>query len=481
MPGVQLPTIAGIILGTLALAGAPAGSSHAQSSPARADADPAGLVHVAAPTGIGEVDRASIVAALARVEPGGTVHFASGTYLVGELIPVRTGRIALQGHPDGTVLRGCDPAEYEEVEREFVAVMSASGPAAGWPIVSRCGMLELTGGNVAIRGLTFEYSRMGLLLGCCHRGGRYGPSDGGYLIENNTFRNSGNAVRAILASPVPTVIRGNRFVNAFHALSAAVSHLHFLDNELTVPEPEAVPGMRYAGFAIAIAPLPPAPEDAQDPSPRSCEHNVIAGNRIDGYVDGIVLIAEPGTRCTNNVVRENTITVRRARYPEHWPYAELYPLADVVDSSFVGVPLILAGGMAVSGPPTDSVPPAVLADNLIEGNLILGAEGIGIEVLGASRNRIVNNTIRGIRARDPFPGNSPGFTPGWQAGNGSAIWISPGSEENEILGNTFEEIAADAVVLEGANNRVQTRSASDRVLDLGRANRTELRTEVDLR
>jgi parallel beta-helix repeat protein len=478
MPGVQFPTISRTLLGALALAGTVAGSSHAQLSPARTEADRAALVHVAAPTGMREVDRASIVAALARVQPGGTVHFAAGTYLVGEVIPVPTGRIALQGHPAGTVLRGCEPAEYEAVEREFVAVMRASGPAEGWPIVTRCGMLELTGGHVTVRDLTFEYSRMGILLGCCHHGGRYGPAEGGYLIENNTFRNSGNAVRAILASPEPTVIRSNRFVNAFHALSAFASHLHFLDNEITVPEPEAVPGMRYAGFAVAVGPLPPEPEDAPDPSRRSCEHNVIAGNRIDGYIDGIVLIAEPGTRCTNNVIRENTISVRRVPYPEAWPYAEFFPLADLADSSFVGVPLILAGGMAISGPASDAMPPAVLADNLIEGNRILGADGIGIELVAASRNRIVNNTIRGIRARDPFPGNSPGFTPGWQAGNGSAIWISPGSEENEILDNRFEEIAADAVVLEGANNRVQTRGASDRVRDLGVGNRVSRGVEA---
>jgi pimeloyl-ACP methyl ester carboxylesterase len=49
--------------------------------------------------------------------------------------------------------------------------------------------------------------------------------------------------------------------------------------------------------------------------------------------------------------------------------------------------------------------------------------------------------------------------------------VSPGSNGNEIVGNTFEEVASDAIVIEGDRNRVETRSASDAVRDLGRENR----------
>jgi parallel beta-helix repeat protein len=93
----------------------------------------------------------------------------------------------------------------------------------------------------------------------------------------------------------------------------------------------------------------------------------------------------------------------------------------------------------------------MLEGNLIEGNTVSGAEGIGIELLHASGNRIVNNTITGIASRDPFPGiivNS--FDPqksGWREANGSGIWVSPGSDEN-VVG------AADSVRDLGSSNRV---------------------------
>jgi hypothetical protein len=49
--------------------------------------------------------RAKPLAALDQVQPGGTILFAPGTYLVGELIRVTVPGVTLQGHPDGTTLR----------------------------------------------------------------------------------------------------------------------------------------------------------------------------------------------------------------------------------------------------------------------------------------------------------------------------------------------------------------------------------------
>jgi parallel beta-helix repeat protein len=114
---------------------------------------------------------------------------------------------------------------------------------------------------------------------------------------------------------------------------------------------------------------------------------------------------------------------------------------------------------------------ALIHDNVVEGNHIVGAEGLGIELLRASRNRIVDNTVSEISVRDPFPGNTMYVPPGWHEANGAGIWVSPGSNENEIVGNTFEDIASDALVIEGARNRVQTRSARDVVRDMGSGNR----------
>jgi hypothetical protein len=114
----------------------------------------------------------------------------------------------------------------------------------------------------------------------------------------------------------------------------------------------------------------------------------------------------------------------------------------------------------------------VIEDNLIKRNEIIGGYGLGIEVVHASRNRILDNAIRGIRRRDPFPGNvvrDESVT--WGEANGSAIWLSPGSQGNEIVGNTLEDADGPAVWIEGDGNRVELRSAGDDVRDLGSGNR----------
>jgi pimeloyl-ACP methyl ester carboxylesterase len=412
-------------------------------------------VHVAPPTGDREADRASILAALERVRPGGTVQFAPGTYLVGELIPIETPRITLQGHPRETTLRACEPDEYHEME---LAVAGASADDEAWAAVTLCGMFMLTGGHVTIRGFTFEYTRLGLLLGCCHRGGVMRPTDGGYRIEGNTFQHLGNGIRVMLDSPVPSVIRGNQFINVFHALSAPqVSHLHFVDNDMSVPDPRSVPAMGYPSFAVAINALGRA---------ASCEHNLVAGNRIQGHPIGIKIATGPGSTCRYNVIRDNTIIASRVPLPATRIYDFEPLITNESDSTFFGVPLQLLNEVDASGQS------GVLEDNLIEGNRVIGAQGLSIFVWRASRNRIAENTITGVAALDPFPGNVLGFPyPESPAANGSAIWLSPGSDENEIVGNTFTDIAAHAVVLEGDRNRVEPRTASDAVRDLGSGNR----------
>jgi uncharacterized protein len=421
------------------------------------------VIDVAPPTGAVEIDRASIVAAIERARPGDTIQFAPGTYLVGRLIPVATSRLTLQGHADGTVLRGCEPAEYDAMDREFVALLTAppdpANPGAAWDVVSRCGMMEFTGGHVTVRNFTFEYGRLGLLLGCCSADFAFRATDGGYLIEDNTFRNSGNSVRAILSSPVPTVIRNNRFINTFHALSAVGSQLHFADNHVAVTDPAEVPG-GMPGFGILIGSIPP--DVSTDLAAGACDGNVIARNHVEGHPNGIFLNAGAGSACTGAEIRDNTIIVRRGPYRASWPYAPLFPLDHPSDSTIVGVPLTLWGESGAE------VADGRVTDSLIEGNRIVGAEGVGVELRGATDNWIVNNTISGVVRRNPYPGNLDGPPPQWgEEHNGSGIWVSAGSEGNEITGNVFHDVASHTIVIEGDSDRGQNRSPGDAVRERG--------------
>jgi hypothetical protein len=385
---------------------------------------------------------------------------------VGELISSETPRITLLGHPEGTTLRGCEPDEYEQSERAIAAAATAEAAMirAAW---IGCGMLELTGGNVTVRNLTFELSRMGLLLGCCHLERRFGRSEGGYLIEGNTFRHSANGIRPWTTER--SVIRGNRFVNTFHAISGAGSNLHVLDNDISAPEPGQVPGEGHPSFAIALGPIA---RDAAESIGLDAngEGNIIAGNRIDGHPDGIFIAALPGTRFRNNEIRDNTIRVARVPIPPSGVRPFIVNVTAQSDSTIVGIPLLLYP-QRFPGAPDQDVEEGTFEDNLIARNQFIGAEGVAIAIRRGSRNRLVENTIRGIRERRPFPGNTVvSSSERWQEANGSGVWISAESEGNEIVGNIFDDVAAYAVVLEGDSNRVVTRSADDRVRDVGTGN-----------
>lgn len=103
------------------------------------------------------------------------------------------------------------------------------------------------------------------------------------------------------------------------------------------------------------------------------------------------------------------------------------------------------------------------AHNLIQGNSVVGAEGVGLVIMRSSHTRVVSNTFEGV-ASSPHGA--------WLgAGNGSGVWVSPGSSDNRILANSFASVESYAVVLEGDHNHVATTSASHSVLDLGADNR----------
>jgi parallel beta-helix repeat protein len=118
---------------------------------------------------------------------------------------------------------------------------------------------------------------------------------------------------------------------------------------------------------------------------------------------------------------------------------------------------------------------SVLDSTIIERNIIIGGSGLGIEVLRSSGNRIASNRVTGITRRDPFPGNTVNSTDpetsGWQGANGAGIWISRGSDRNDVAGNRITDVAAHHVVLEGDENVVAGVDSAEAVLDLGTANR----------
>lgn len=428
-------------------------------------------VRVAPPTGDQLKDRTSIMAAFKRARPGDTIQFAHGMYLVGKIIRVSTPRLTLIGNVKGTVLRGCTPAVYEKVAagerkvlRSFISKMlkshrsptTSNEPARAAELQKQCGMFQLTGGHGVVRNLTFEYMRLGLMLGYEHQLG-YRPAKGGYLVEDNTFRNNDNSIRVGLSSQIPTVIRNNIFVDTYHAVSAGGSNIQMLKNTILAPAPKRVPGTHYPSTPvafIAIAPVKGTPQPANG----RCDDNVISGNFIDGYPDGITLEARPGTGCYGNVIRDNTIVVRRVIIPKS---SRLIPLPDKADSTFAGNPILISANVrdGKSGR---------LEDTRIEKNRIMGAEGYGIVIRHASNNRITDNTITGIILRNTVPGTAPGSTS--LKTNGSAILVSPGSNGNEITGNTFHDIAGYSIVLKGDSNNVRTRREPDMVLDLGSGN-----------
>jgi pimeloyl-ACP methyl ester carboxylesterase len=428
---------AGVVLAL----GATALAACAHSTPPPVSWDSAEVVHVNPPTGDLDADRASILAALDQVRPGATVQFGAGTHLVGRFLDVEVPRITLLGHAEGTTIRGCDPAGFPDMA---VALVECNG-------------FNLTGGGQTVRALSFEHTWHALVLGglTCDTGGCRPDSPpihartGGYLVEGNTFRESQNGIRVAGEWSEPAVIRDNQFINTYHAVVVNGMTAHIVDNLISVPDPKSVPYTRHPGGALAIMGWD-TPDQAA-----VCDNNVIAGNRITGHPDAILVAVAPGGTCRGNAIRDDTIESHPVRFTS--PSTALFVRGEA-DSTVVGVPIALLNGMFGDG---------TIEDNLIEGNRIVGASGLAIQVSRAGRNRIVNNTITGVAVRDPFPGNTlfP-EPPEWGEANGSGIWISAGSDGNEIVANTLVDIASHAVVPEGDGNPVETGTPADEIAAL---------------
>ena len=417
-----------------------------------------GTVHVAQPTGEMETDRASVQAAFDAVQPGDTVLFQPGTYLIGGGARLTVPDVTVLGHPEGTILQGCEP---EAFDADVTQVMSLAFECTGFFVQAQ---------RQTIRDLTFEYAWHGIVVGpypatpeearAATRGEARLTSypAGGQRIEGNTFRASPNGLRVLGPSGEElSIVRDNDFIDVFHAIGIYGAPLHFLDNRITVEEPGRVPNSRHPGSAIIISARRIA----------DCAGHVVAGNRIEGYPGAIYILANRGQTCRDVEIRNNTIEVRRVTVPEAWVGAA--PTED--DSTMVGVPItLMSRGEPLAGG-SDEEPEGVVENIVVEGNRVTGAEGLGILVDG-SRNRISGNTITGIKRREPFPGITwigSDYTT-WEVANGSGIWLSPDSHENQIISNTFEDLEGPAVFLEGDRNRVIIRSGEDVVRDLGNGN-----------
>lgn len=423
----------------------------------------ADTVRVALPTGEMETDRANVQAAFDAVQPGGTVLFARGTYLLGAGVRLTVPDVTVIGHNDGTVLRGCDP-------QAFVS-----------EVVFACTGLYIQAERQTVRRLTFEYTWHGIVVGphpttaeevAARRasGGAFYADPypaGGQRIEGNTFRYTINGLRVLGIGNELSVVRGNDFIDNHHAIGIYGAPLHFLDNRIALTEPVRVPFARHPGSAVIVS-----------PGHTNCVGHVVSGNRIEGYPDAIYVLVRRGETCRGAEIRDNTIHVGRVKVPEACASVRTcnIPIGATpteLDWTLVGIPITLMNNTAQPRPGMpETAREGVLEDILVEGNRIVGAEGLGVRLQHASHNRIVGNTVTGIERRVPFPGITwDSASPLWGAANGSAIWVSPGSEENEIAGNNFEDITAFAVFLEGDNNQVKLRSASDAVRDLGSGNR----------
>jgi hypothetical protein len=366
------------------------------------------VVLVDPPAGNPAVDRASIQAALGAVGPGGTIQFAAGTYEIGLTEPfsgieVPAPGLALLGHPDGTTLRGCAPAEIA---------------------FALCEGLWLNGGGQTIRSIEFVDMSTAIIL-------EPGPGGrGGYRIEHNTFQNSGEGIFLFGQLAQPAVLRSNIFTNVGAAVLMFGSPNHVLNNEISAPDPALIPM-----FAEAFAGVLGLAFDLAGTGP--CDHNVIAGNRIVGYRWGAGVEVIAGESCSHNVIRDNTILDSR------------------ISAGFdLGAPLFVWN---------ESDQEELMEHNLVQGNRVIGAEGVGAVVLRASHTRVANNSFLQI-------GASPDGA--WLgAADGAGVWVSPGSSENRILANSFGDIASWAVVIGGDRNHVATTHSSHHVLDMGSDNR----------
>lgn len=414
-------------------------------------------VRVPAPTGVMERDRAAVQAVFDSVRPGQIVEFAAGRYLLGAGVRLTVPDVTIRGHREGTVLRGCEPEVFDVTAAEFLSV------------VIDCAGFYIETERQTVRSLTFEYMWHGILIGPYPRSaGELAATQGvlppiavgGQRIEGNTFRAASNGMRVVGVGDRVSVVRDNDFIDNFHAIGIYGPPVHFTGNRVWVEHPLGVPTSRVPGSAILVSALD-----------TDCSGHIVADNSVEGHPGAIYVLVTRGRTCRGVQVRDNTVRVARVALPtDGW----IIPRSST-DSTLVGAPITISRSDGVFPGVADDAPRGILEDIVVEGNSILGGEGIGI-VVNADRTRILDNRISDIRRRDPFPGiNWDVSLVTWERGNGSGIWLAPAARENVLSGNVFERVSGPSITLEGSANRVSLRAPSDSVVDIGRANVVERR------
>lgn len=409
-------------------------------------------VAVPAPTGVMEQDRATVQSVFDSVRPGQIVEFAAGRYLLGAGVRLKVPDVTIRGHPDGTVLRGCEPDVFDVTPAEFrTPVMNCAG-------------FYIEAERQTVRDLTFEYMWHGILIGpypfseeeLARTQGILPPIPvGGQRIEGNTFRATPNGMRVLGIGDSVSVVRDNDFIDNFHAIGIYGPPVHFVGNRVRVENPLGAPTSRVPGSAILV--------EAQH---TDCRGHLVADNSVEGHPGAIYVMVSRGKVCRGVEVRNNAVRVARVALPaDGW----VIPRSST-DSTLVGAPITVYRRDDVLPGVAEDASAGIIEDIVVAGNTILGSDGIGI-VVNADRSRIVDNQISDIRRRDPFPGiNWDVSLVTWERANGSGIWLSPTARDNEVSGNVFARIAGPAITVEGSANRVSLRAPGDSVADLGRAN-----------
>lgn len=307
-----------------------------------------GVIDVAAPTGDQERDRASIVSALAQAEPGDTLRFAAGTYVVGPIVRLATPALTLLGHTDGTTLRGGDfdpAAGYDQFGEDDDAA-------------DALGVLHLFEGGTTVRNLTFADSWFGLILG-----GHYDEEQperaGGFVIEGNTFQSSQNGVRATNIGDTATVIRSNTFIDVHYGVSALGNAFVVEGNTF---EMRATPRTQGYGEAVSLA---------AEHVAGGCSDNRVLGNTMSGQELGVGMYTGGSRTGTGNQIRDNRIVVRRET------------------ATSTGVELRTRADRDGNARPIGG-----LIGTVVEGNLVTDAARAGVWIgAGCDDSRVTDNTF----------------------------------------------------------------------------------------
>jgi len=264
-------------------------------------------LYVDPPTGLFEKDRELILSKLNLSKPGDVILFSAGTYRIGRLIDLKVPEIILLGHDAGTIIRGCEPDGFKEVDQA----------------VFECGGFELMADSQTIKNFTFEYTWHGIFIGCCmpknmeeaESGSSLTASSfGGHIIENNTFRYNPNGMRFTGISSKPSKISNNIFYDNYHGLTIHGSNVTVENNQFYSKEPEKVPIDHVAHNAIGVWPFKVwVPENLDIDNEHDCTNNYILNNYIENLEIGIEVNGKnpeglnKDDECGTTIVQGNTI------------------------------------------------------------------------------------------------------------------------------------------------------------------------------